>query len=284
MIRVFPEKNKWTPTDELAFVGMPPFHKPLEDMPVFVSVVFTWHIPLGQRIKKAWSAYYSDVRIGGPAFGDQGGDFVPGRFIKQGVTFTSRGCIRSCPWCFVPKREGKTIRELDIKPGIIVQDNNLLACSRKHIESVFNMCREQNKGITFSGGIDTRLLRKWHVDLFDSIKIKEMFFACDSRAALKTLTKTAELIEHIPQPKKRCYVLLGFDEKETLGEAKQRLEAVYNMGFYPYAQLFQSDKRKEYPKEWKALARKWARPAAYRSKKKESNQMLLPMANNNFAT
>ena len=84
MIRVFPHKTKWLPYDEFAFTGWPPLFRPPEQ-PVMVSVVFTWDILRGQQLQKAWSAYYRDVRLGGPALNDPGGDFVPGCFIKEGV-------------------------------------------------------------------------------------------------------------------------------------------------------------------------------------------------------
>jgi len=154
MIRVFPRKTKWTPDDDLAFVGDPPLFRPPE-MPVKISVTFTWDIEEGQRLYRAWKEYYQDVQIGGPAYGDKGEDFTPGRFVKEGVTITSRGCPNNCSWCFVPKREGK-IRELDIKNGWVVQDNNILACSNNHIRGVFDMLIAQNKAVTFSGGLEAR--------------------------------------------------------------------------------------------------------------------------------
>lgn len=182
--------------------------------------------------------------------------------MKRGVTITSRGCSKACPWCYVPKREG-IIRELDIKPGHILQDNNLLACSRQHIEKVFVMLREQKKGISFNGGMDTMYMRKWHRDLFDSIKIKELWFACDSEQGIKPLEKTAEILDGISINKRRCYALIGFGN-ETLSQAEERLEKIYTLGFLPFAQLYKSDQQKVFSKEWKALARKWSRPAAYR--------------------
>lgn len=96
MIRVFPRKTKWTPTDYFAFVGDPPLFRP--------------------------ASYYPDVSLGGPTFDDPGGEFTPGVFLKEGVTITSRGCPKRCPFCFVPKREGP-LREYPVKDGWIVQDN-----------------------------------------------------------------------------------------------------------------------------------------------------------------
>ena len=265
MIRVFPRRTKWTPVDNLAFVGFPSMFLP-PDQPVKISCVFTWDIPLAERLLKAWSKHYSDVQIGGPAFGDQGGDFVPGRFIKAGATITSRGCSRRCPWCFVPGREGK-IREIAIQPGWIVQDNNLLACSREHIVAVFAMLKEQKRGINFSGGLDCRLLQPWHRDLFDQIKIDELWFACDSSEQIRHLERAAGILEGISPRKRRCYTMIGFDG-ERIEDAERRLERVFELGFFPFCQLFQSDEKKDYPREWKNLQRKWSRPAAYVSSHK----------------
>ncbi len=263
MIRVFPNRNKWTPTDELAFIGDPPMFRPTEQ-PVRVSVTFTWDIQEGKRLFRAWSKYYSDVNLGGPAFGDPGGTFVPGRYIKEGVTFTSRGCVRRCPWCVVPTREGK-IRELPIIDGWIIQDNNFLACSQEHQEKVFEMCQRQKQPITFSGGLDGKLLKPWHIEWFKALKIKEMWFACDDSKNLKTLEKSADLLSDFSQHKKRCYVLFGFNG-ETPIEAEKRIEKVYELGFLPFAQLYRSmDNKEQYNYQWRSLARKWSRPAAYRS-------------------
>ena len=264
MIRVFPRQTKWTPTDDLAFVGYPGLIRP-EKQPVRVSVAFTWDIPEGMRLRQAWADYYDDVLIGGPAFGDPGAEFEPGRFIKAGVTITSRGCVRQCEHCFVPGREGK-IRELDIKDGWIVQDNNLLACSREHIESVFDMLRGQKKAAIFSGGMDTRLLQDWHRPLIDSIRVHELWFACDSAGAIASLRRAAAILAGIPERKRRCYVMIGFKD-ETLRDAEARLEEVYGLEFLPFAQLYRGKGERTYDDKWKALAKKWSRPAAYRKQK-----------------
>lgn len=261
-IRVFPRRTKWTPTDELAFVGDPPLFRP-PMMPVKVSATFSWDVEEAKRLAYAWSAHYSNVSLGGPAFGDPGGDFTPGLFLKEGVTITSRGCPRKCPWCFVPKRE-KEIRELPIRDGHIIQDNNLLGCSQPHIEAVFEMVRRQRKAAIFSGGIDAGLLRKWHRTLFDSIRIRELWFACDTPGAIKALERVYGIVEGIPQRKLRCYVMIGHGD-ETLKEAEKRLERVYHLGFDPFCQLYRGPGEREYGKNWKALNKKWCRPAAYKS-------------------
>jgi hypothetical protein len=261
VIRVFPRQTAWTPTDELAFVGNPPLFRPPEQA-VCVSVTFSWDIEVGMRLYKAWGDHYEDVRIGGPAFSDPGMWFTPGQFVKPGVTFTSRGCVKRCPWCFAQQRE-RGIRTLPIVPGNNIGDNNLLACPRSHIEAVFDMLLEQ-KAIEFTGGLDATLLREWHVDGLKELSVKQMFFACDSPEAMPPLERSGELLADFPSYKKRCYVLMGFNG-ESLTDAEKRVERVYELGFYPFAMLFRDKTPRVWSKEWKALARKWMRPAAFKS-------------------
>jgi len=267
MIRVFPSKTKWTPTDNLAFIGDPPLFRPPDLWPVLVSVCFTWDIEEGKRLKSAWSQYYKKVYLGGPALNDPGNEFIPGTFLKEGVTITSRGCIRDCPFCFVPRREGK-IREYPIKDGWILQDNNILACSKEHQIKVFEMLQRQKKAIDFNGGLDPRLLTDWHIKEFEKLKVHHFWFSCDFPGAEKFLKKTSELMADYPYWKKRSYVLIGFN-RETIKEAERRLNTVFEMGFLPFAQLYNGINKTKWSKEWDALQRKWCRPAAYRKESKK---------------
>lgn len=262
MIRVFPHRNKWTPTDELAFFGEPSLFIPQDrTIPVRVSVTFTWHRKEAERIAESWRYFFDDVQVGGPAYGDPGGDFTPGRFLKAGCTITSRGCPKSCGFCVVPQREGK-LRELEIKPGWIVQDNNLLACSESHIRAVFDMLREQKRAIYFNGGLDKHFLKDWHRDLFDSISIGELWFACDTAQDIHWLERASRILDGIPLRKRRCYTMIGYDN-ETITQAEARIERVFALGFMPFCQLYQPDETRTYLEDWRHLRRKWARPAAY---------------------
>jgi hypothetical protein len=262
MIRVFPSRTQWTPTDELAFVGNPTLFRPTDrSIPVHVSVTFTWERPEGERLQRAWSAFYDDVQIGGPAYGDSGGEFTPGRYIKAGCTITSRGCVKKCPWCV---ERDRPLREIEIKPGWIVQDSNLLACSEAHIRAVFEMLRAQGRRIFFNGGLDKHFLKEWHrTELFDSIAIGELWFACDVASDLPWLERTAAILAGIPLRQRRCYTMIGYDA-ETLADAQRRIERVFELGFMPFCQLYRPDEgTREYSPEWRALRRKWSRPAAY---------------------
>lgn len=268
-IRVFPRRTKWTPIDnDLAVVGdVPLLWETIDDLPVKVSVTFTWDIPEGLRLQKSWSRFYSDVQIGGPAFDDPGKEFSPGRFVKKGMITTSRGCPKNCPWCLVPRREGP-IRELLINPGWNLFDNNLLACSREHIEAVFDMLRNTHQpAAIFSGGLDITLLKTWHIDLLKTISKDRIYFACDTVDALPILEKAADLLSDFPQWLKYCYVLVGLNG-ESLDQAENRLIQVFNLGFLPMAIFYQGydsrGKQAQHP-DWRKLIRKWSAPARYKA-------------------
>ncbi len=262
-IRVFVARTQWTPDDSMAFIGHPPLIRPgTSKTPVFISVTFTWHKQRAELLRQEWADYYETVLVGGPAYsGGDGGQFTPGLFLKRGCTITSRGCVKKCGWC-VERNNG--LRELAIKPGWIVQDSNLLACSEVHIRSVFQMLKEQRRNIYFNGGLDKHFLKDWHRPLFDSIPLGELWFACDlnSDAELHWLERAGNILAGIPLRKKRCYTMIGYDGGSP-SEAERRIEKVFNLGFMPFCQLYQPDETKVYSEDWRKVRRKWSRPAAY---------------------
>lgn len=265
ILRVFPRQTSMTPMDALAFVGDPPLAlfrpKPEQIAEVHVSVTFTWDIEEGNRLVHAWANYYPVVRMGGPALGHCGEDFVAGRYVRHGVTFTTRGCNRNCPWCLVPGREG-LLRELpDFPAGHIIQDNNILQAYRHHWELVIQMLSTQ-RAVTFAGGLDARLLTGQIADDLQLLRIKELFLAADCEQALPALEKALARLRELPRYKKRVYVMIAYNG-ESIADAQSRLEAVWQMGAIPFAQLYQpADRYLQYDQEWRTLARTWSRPAA----------------------
>lgn len=248
-----------TPSDLWAFVGDPPLWRP-EAEEVHVSVAFTWDVEEGLRLQEAWAQYYPVVRIGGPAL-TRPGEFCPRMYVRQGVTITTRGCPNHCPWCLVPEREGG-LRLLDIKPGWIVQDNNLLAAPRKHKREVFAMLRAQARCVSFPGGLEARRVDAWIAEEVRSLRIGQVFLAADEVASLRPLECALRRLSFLPRRKLRVYTMIGY-AGESLIDAEARMEAVWRMGAMPFAQLYRpADKRIDYGSEWKQLARAWSRPAA----------------------
>ena len=262
IIRVFPRRTTMTPNDALCFVGDPPLGlwRPQADE-VHVSVAFTWDIEEGKRLADAWRHYYPVVKLGGPAFGGGAGGFVPGRYVKPGVTFTTRGCNNNCPWCLVPEHEGRLREMTNFPSGFIIQDNNLLQASKAHICRVFSMLRAQQQPIWLAGGLEATLVDDWIVEQLQSIRLHHLYLAADTDEAMEPLEKAMHKLHDLHRNQKRIYVLVGF-RGESLKKAEARLRRVWELGGLPFAQLYQpADHFIKYPREWKSFARRWSRPA-----------------------
>ena len=254
MILVVPRRTNQTP--DYAIEGYPGLFRP-EGSEVHISVVFTWDIPMAEKLKEAWSDFYPVVKVGGPAYNDPGEEFIPGRYVKEGYVFTSRGCPRKCDFCLVPVREGK-IRELEVKEGNLIQDNNLLACSKSHIEKVFAMLSSQ-KGVVFSGGIEASRVNGWFVEKLRGISLKTIFLAFDSWDREKAFSRAMWRLRDFSIEQKRAFVLIGRDGIE---EDIRRCVRAYELGALPFAQLYQPlGKKVEYSKEYKRVAKTFSRPA-----------------------
>jgi hypothetical protein len=268
--RVFCRKTSYTPIDENAFIGGPPLGCPQYDE-IHISTLFTWDIEYAyDDLKFLWSRFGS-VKLGGPAFDDSGGEFEPGFYVKRGITMTSRGCCFACPFCFVPRREGK-IRTLAIQVGNIVQDNNLLACSRNHIEAVFEMLKSQ-KAVELKGGLDCRLLKSWHIKLLcDLPSIKNIFLAFDDPKREKSFMEAARLLTpYFDRHKLYAYVLIGY-EGDTIEDADKRCRFVWDCGLIPFAMLYCDNGKYKQGYDWRKFQKAWCRPASIYSMMKNRTE------------
>ena len=279
--RVFPRRTSMTPADDDVYLGPPPFGcQPYDD--VNICVTFTWDIPQAFRLARAWQMY-GRVRVGGPAMGTTPGAFVVGRYLRRGVTITSRGCPFECPWCLVPSREG-TLRELRIQVGNVVQDNNFLACNRQHQDNVFAMLQIQH-AIQFKGGLQASLINDWVIEKLRALKIDEIWTAYDSTDERSNVQRAIEkLRRYFPLDKVRCYVLIGY-HGDTLDAAEGRLRWVRELGALPFAMRFSqptTDKSSRFvyrSRAWTELTWRWSRAAVMRNmmrpKRQNDEQRLL---------
>jgi len=258
IIRVFPRRTNATPTDELVRINTTPSLFDNADE-VHISVAFTWDIPRAEWLYNQWR-HVAKVQIGGAAYNEKGGEFVPGMYLKHGYVITSRGCPNRCWFCSVPKREGYELRELPITDGWNILDDNFLACSESHKNAVFKMLKRQPERPEFTGGLEAKILTFKDAEQLFELKPKSMFFAYDTPDDLEPLIQAGEHLRSAGFKKNnhvaRCYVLCGY-KGDTFENAEKRMRQAWAAGFFPMAMLY-SDFEGKYSVDWKKFQRHWA--------------------------
>lgn len=220
----------------------------IENDTAFLSVVFSWQLDNAYQ-RAAWLKQQGyKVRAGGPAVSlnptflegvaEIGGQVNALPHHNPNATFTTRGCIRKCPFCAVPKIEGAFVELDDFPIRPLVCDNNFLASSRAHFDRVIDKLKAL-AGVDFNQGLDARLLTKYHaarlaeLDLYaarlawDDTKYESSFMS-----AFETLTGAG-----IPAKLIRVYVLIGFDD--TPEDALYRLRTILELGALPNPMRYQ---------------------------------------------
>jgi hypothetical protein len=273
LIRVFPRKTRLSPDDENVRFDTPTLWDTAEK--VHISVAFTYDLKRAEYLYKQWKEV-APTELGGPAVGMIGEEFTPGLYLKAGTTITSRGCNNRCWFCNVWKRDG-TIRELEIKDGYDIADDNLLQCSDKHIMEVFAMLKRQEQKAQFSGGLEAKLLKDWHCEQLAELKPRTMYFAYDTPDDYDPLVMAGrKLMKYGFKPTSHqiyCYVLIGYP-KDTFDQAEKRMRQTLDAGFLPYAMLYR-DKKGDVDKTWRRFQREWSNfhITAFKMKKHYHNKM-----------
>jgi len=225
-------------------------------------VAFTWDLRIAEQLAKAWEPV-APVKIGGPATGDTGGEFVPGMYVKSGYIIHSRGCPNSCWFCV---ERNTNLRLLSIHDGWNDLSSNLLACPEHHVREVVAAMQRGKKQFgrrpEFTGGLEADRLQQWHVDLLRKLRPKQMFFAYDTPDDLNPLRRAGEMLLAagwtVKSHSLRAYVLSGYP-KDTFEAAAKRLRDVQSAGFMPMAMLYR-DKSGRRSADWMRWQKQWARP------------------------
>jgi len=215
----------------------------------FVSVVFTWHLPDAYMRCVWWRSQGYRVRAGGPAVSlmpdylrdvaEVGGEVEALPRHNPNAVFTSRGCVKRCPYCAVPTIEGD-LRELERwEPKPVVLDNNLLACSRKHFDRVIDSLKGV-RGVDFNQGLDVDFLKPYHARRIAELDLAVVRIAWDDvRKEKKVMEAITTLFKAgIPPEKIRCYVLVN-TPWDTPDDAMYRCWRLKMLGIWPFPQRFQ---------------------------------------------
>ena len=220
-----------------------------DDTTVNLSVVFSWQLQTAFSRAIWWRSLGMQVRAGGPAVAlnpgfladvAEIGDQAPDALTRHNpdATFTTRGCIRSCPFCAVPKIEGDLVELDDWEPRPIVCDNNLLAASHSHFNRVIDRLKPVPQ-VDFNQGLDARLLTNHHAARLAELDLYAARLAWDDTRTERQFMVAFEKLRRagIPARKIRVYCLIGFND--TPEDAYYRLEAVRSLGTRPNPMRYQ---------------------------------------------
>lgn len=178
---------------------------------------------------------------------------------KHAIGFLTRGCIRHCPWCVVPRKEGtirpdRTWREIKRPDSrdIVFMDNNVLACPHgiTQIEDMIG----QDVRVDFNQGLDARLISPDVAALLARLKwIRFIRMSCDTDAMLPVVLDAVRLLGMDGVKAYRVFVYLLVQEIES---AERRAIALRDAGVEVFAQPYRDFERNIEPTtEQKRFAR-----------------------------
>lgn len=191
--------------------------------------------------------------------------------VKYAIGFLTRGCIRRCPWCVVPKKEGlirpyRTWREIKRPDSrdIVFMDNNVLACSHG-IEQMRDMVG-QGVRVDFNQGLDARLITPEVAEILGGLKwIRFIRTACDTDDMTEVVLEKAKLLEQYGVKPWRLFVYVLVKD---IPSAERRVLALRDAGMNMFAQPYRDfETNAEPPEELKAFARWVDNKAVFKSAK-----------------
>lgn len=153
------------------------------------------------------------------------------------IGYMTRGCVRKCPFCAVPKLEPKYIPFISLKnqvdqkrKDLILLDNNVLASPKfsKIIEEIkkygfYKGARLNGKlrFVDFNQGVDARLLTEGKMKLLSEIAINPLRIAFDHIKLKKLYINKIKLAYKYGIKQLSNYVLYNF--QDTLEDFYERL-------------------------------------------------------------
>lgn len=160
---------------------------------------------------------------------------------KHAIGFLTRGCIRNCPWCIVPKKEGeirayadwREIKRTDSR-DIVFMDNNVLACEHgiTQIESMVG----KDVRVDFNQGLDARFITLDIAEILSRLRwIRFVRMSCDTDAMLDTVIYAVYRLSKCGLKPWRIFVYLLVQDVQS---AERRAIALRSVGVNVFAQPY----------------------------------------------
>lgn len=163
------------------------------------------------------------------------------------IGYLTRGCIRNCRWCIVPKKEGhirpyrrwQEIVRADTNK-LVLMDNNILACDYG-IEQLQSLIGSGYR-IDVNQGMDARLVDETIADILSRLKwIRFMRFSCDQKSQIDPVKHTIDWLKKYGVKPYRIFIYLLVTK--DINDASERVEALKKYkGINLYAQAERNER------------------------------------------
>ena len=211
---------------------------------IYVSAIYTWS-------KDKCGEWEGRAEIGGSGY-DLKKTLPPEiENVRPRINmgFTTRGCVRRCPFCIVSEKEGgiRAVGDIyDIWDGrskeVELLDNNILALP-DHFEKIWGQIKKENLKIR-ENGLDIRLLNRSTAKILKSVRHYEYHFAFDNMADEHSVVKGVEALLSAGIKESIFYVLVGFNT--TVEEDLHRLNLLRSLRQSAFVQRYNFIKKPIY--------------------------------------
>lgn len=159
------------------------------------------------------------------------------------IGYLTRGCIRNCRWCIVPKKEGKIrcyrhwwdIVRTDTDK-LVLMDNNILACEHG-VQELISLIGSGYR-IDINQGMDARLVDDTIADILSRLRwIRFIRFSCDQKSQIEPIRRTIELLGKYGVRPYRIFVyMLVTPDIQDAAERVETLKQYKGINLYAQAE------------------------------------------------
>jgi radical SAM superfamily enzyme YgiQ (UPF0313 family) len=168
--------------------------------------------------------------------------------VDYSMQFYSRGCIRKCPFCVVPEKEGaiRSVTPFRLNPNgkhIEILDNNFFAAPdwRAAVEDI----KATGQRVKFHG-IDARIIDEEQIDALATLKHEGRIHVAWDFPEIDVRPQLREITKRIIPRNIMVYVLIGYNS--TPEEDLFRVEALRELGITPFVMPY--NKRDKYQRRF----------------------------------
>ena len=189
--------------------------------------------------------------------------------------FLTRGCPNRCPWCVVPRKEGRIRPYMDCdeiaiegRTKLVLMDNNILAAGDYAVRQLEKII-EHGYRVDFNQALDARLVTDEYARLLARIKWidRRIRFGCDTKRQIAECERAISMINGYGyRGEYFLYTMIG--GKSDLMESFERVNywwkrnheqrERHEQNIYPYAQPYRNpDNPHDKIPEWQKDIARW---------------------------